>query len=151
MAKEKPATKPEVANANDESIDEALRQENLSTKEIAQKAVEKNKAENEERIMNELRREINRAEYCNWRDVAQTRKTKQEMRAQEDTRNEGKKLLEQLKGGEITMVEYRDARKELEKKQREKFSKISEELSKTMRELRQRFPGYYCYEWDCGY
>lgn len=154
MAKEKNAQKAEETKsqqaqvANEENIMDTIRQKNVMSDDAVKQAVEQIAKDETEDKKREAMRAIKRFEYKNSRALIELRKRRAEDKATKAYLTKTKEILDGYLGGKMTRVEADKADTEADKAKREEFRKIDEEFSTNVCELRDAYPGYYCYEWD---
>ena len=132
--------------------------------EAAMANIKKNKDEKKTR---EIEEAIGMATFHNLKTRAELRARRREDEITKEKLDATKKLLERLIGFEceikdgclvptknkckepaLSPVEYKDAKKELQKEIDKKISESNKQLDKDMRELRASYEGRYMYWWD---
>ena len=161
MAKE---TKPAAAEQQkDENVPNNLVNEPALV-EAAMANIKKNKDEKKTR---EIEDAIGMATFNNLKTRAELRARRREDDITKEKLDGTKVLLERLIGVEceikdgclvptknkckepaLTPVEYKDAKKELQKEIDKKISESNKQLDKDMREIRNSYEGRYQYWWD---
>lgn len=145
--KDKKATAT-IAAVNEENFDEQIKNVNTFNEEILAMATEKMDKEEKERRADQLARMSRKATYINLRSVAQSKYTKECMNIMSECRDKTKGLLEDLKAGKITPVEYDDKLDEVIKDATKSIETKGKELRRRKTELEDAFPGYWSYSWN---
>lgn len=155
MAKDnkKPAeakeNKSAVTEMTAENVMEVIKNKNLMTDDAVKAAaeqIEKDKAEDQKR---EAMRAIKRFEYKNASALIELRKRRAEEKATKEHLTKTKEILDGYLAGKTTRVESEKLEKEAEEAKRKAFKDIEQEFNQNYRELRDAYPGYYSYDWDC--
>lgn len=160
MAKE---TKPAVDQQKDENVPNNLVNEPALV-EAAMANIKKNK---DEKKTQEIETSIGMATFDNLKTRAELRARRREDDITKEKLDGTKVLLERLIGFEceikdgclvptknkckepaLSPVEYKDAKKELQKEIDKKISESNKKLDKDMREIRNSYEGRYQYWWD---
>jgi len=150
MAKDKKEEKKGVQTPEitEENVMDQIRKGNLIDEEVIKLGDEEDNKEEQERKVREYRRAKNKAKYLNLKALLQLRARRREERATKQWLNDTKAEFEKLKTGELTPLEYEEARKEAYKKLQDAMSQSSKDLEKEVRELQKQFPNYWSYDWD---
>lgn len=160
MAKE---TKPAVDQQKDENVPNNLVNEPALV-EAAMANIKKNK---DEKKTQEIETAIGMATFDNLKTRAELLARRREDEITKEKLDGTKVLLERLIGFEceikegclvptknkckepaLSPVEYKDAKKELQKEVDKKISESNKKLDKDMREIRNSYEGRYQYWWD---
>lgn len=150
MAKETKEQKP--AKAQETTVDnvvEQLRAKNLQSSTSVQAALEKMQKETEEKKRDEAIRAIKKFEYKNFRALLELRKRRAEEKATKEYLAGSKQILDDYLAEKLTRVEADKKSEEIEEAKRKAFSEAEKDFSNQCRELKDAYPGYWCYEWDC--
>ena len=146
MAKNKENNAP--AQLSEENVLDEIKKGNLIDEEVIKLGDEKDNKEELERKVSEYRSAKNKAKYRNYKALLELRARRREEKITKEELAESKANFDDLCAGKITPAEYEDKLRDSAKKRREAIQKSNEELNKEIRELRDRFPGYYCYDWE---
>jgi hypothetical protein len=160
MAKE---TKPAVDQQKDENGPNNL----VNEPALVEAAMANIKKSKDEKKTQEIETAIGMATFDNLKTRAELRARRREDDITKEKLDGTKVLLERLIGVEceikdgclvptknkckepaLTPVEYKDAKKELQKETDKKISESNKQLDKDMREIRNSYEGRYQYWWD---
>lgn len=161
MAKE---TKPA---ANEQQKDENVPNNLVNEPALVEAAMANIKKNKDEKKTQEIETAIGMATFDNLKTRAELRARRREDDITKEKLDGTKVLLERLIGFEceikdgclvptknkckepaLSPVEYRDAKKELQKEIDKKISESNKQLDKDMREIRDSYEGRYQYWWD---
>lgn len=160
MAKQnKPTAAPEKneQKVNVEDVMAIIRSGNMGEKATIEEVEKRIKDENNERLIEQMKRKVNEARYINLKARLMLRQRRAEEVATKQYLTETKEALDKLTGVDkdgkyenptLTIAEYEDERAAITKKKREAFAEAEKTFRKELNELRNQYPGYYCYEWD---
>lgn len=151
MAKEKETKKNENVVVNEENVVDQLKSGNILKNSAVDAAIAELEKQDDENQKREAMHAIKEAQYFNLKNVIDCRKQKHQLRAQEETRNASKTLLDEFLAGKMTPTEYRTKKKELIKEQDKKYETAQKEHNEQIKELRTKFPDYWSLEWDSRY
>lgn len=133
---------------SEETIEEQIKSENKMDEAALNSALEIIKKEKDEKKARELKDCICMADYVNKRELIEIRKRRAEAEATKEALKSSKELLDKLTSGEITPNEYRAELEKLDKKKMEAFNTADKKANELIKELRENYPTYYCYEWE---
>lgn len=151
-----PATVEQPAN-QEKDVMEIIRSGNMGEKATIEEVEKRIKDENNERIIAQMKSKVNEARYINLKARLMLRQRRAEEAATKQYLTETKEALDKLTGVDkdgkyvnptLTIAEYEDERTAITKKKREAFAEAEKTFRKELNELRNQYPGYYCYEWD---
>lgn len=157
MAKkdEKTATQQQNGTTVDNVV-EQLKKNNLVT-DVADKAAESIKQDEEKRKIDELKGVIKCAGYLRTRELLNVRKDRAKSKITLSILKERQELLARLVGKNddgtevaedqrITPNQFKDLSKKIDDDQRKQMNELNSEYDGHMDELRSAYPGYWCYE-----
>ena len=101
-----------------------------------------------ERKVSEYRKAKNKAKYRNFKALLELRARRREEKITKEELAESKTNFDDLCAGKITPSEYEDKLRASAKKRVKAMQESNEQLSTDLRELKARFPGYWCWEWE---
>lgn len=150
MAKEKKEEKKggEVVVSTEENVMDVIRKGNLIDEEVIKLGDEKDDKEQQERKIREYRNAKNKAKYQNFKALLQLRARRREEKATKEWLNQTKTFFDDLCAGKLTPREYEEKRAEAAKERNKATNESEKQLSKEIRELKDQFPGYWCWDWD---
>lgn len=161
MAKQnKPSAAPAMVEqpANQEKdVMEIIRSGNMGEKATIEEVEKRIKDENNERLIAQMKSKVNEARYINLKARLMLHQRRAEEAATKQYLTATKEALDKLTGVDkdgkyvnptLTIAEYEDERTAITKKKREAFAEAEKIFRKELNELRNQYPGYYCYEWD---
>jgi len=131
-----------------ENIEDTIKNENKMDDKALDMAKEQIQKEKDERKANILRNAICKADYINKRELLELRKRRKEENATKAALTKSKELLDNLTSGKITPTEYEKQLGENDREKRKAFSEIDDKHRELVRELRDNYPAYYCYDWE---
>lgn len=146
--KEKEKKGVQTPEITEENVMDQIRKGNLIDEEVIKLGDEEDNKEEQERKVREYRHAKNKAKYLNLKALLQLRARRREERATKQWLNDTKAEFEKLKTGELTPLEYEEAREKAYKKLQDAMSQSSKDLEKEVRELQKQFPNYWSYNWD---
>ena len=157
MAKkdEKTATQQQNGTTVDNVV-EQLKKNNLVT-DVADKAAESIKQDEEKRKIDELKGVIKCAGYLRTRELLNVRKDRAKSKITLSVLKERQELLARLVGKNddgtevaedqrITPNQFKDLSKKIDDDQRKQMNELNSEYDGHMEELRSAYPGYWYYE-----
>ena len=157
MAKkdEKAATQQQNGTTIDNVV-EQLKKGNLVT-DVADKAAESIKQDEEKRKIEELKAVIKCADYLRIRELLNVRKDRAKSKITLDILKKRQELLARLVGKNddgttvaddqrITPNEFKDLSKKIDDDQRKQMNDLNLEFDKHINELQSKYPGYWYYE-----
>lgn len=154
--------------ATPEVVGDGLREENLMTDVTSMEAFKELEKEKDEKKKQDAKDAICVAVYNNRKTRAQLRARRREDDITKEKLSATKDLLErclgvrtEIKDGKLiptkeavkkedrlTLAEYKEAKRELEKKTEEKMRESAKQYDKDITELRNSLEGRYAYWWD---
>lgn len=145
-------------NDAEDNVMEEIRSKNIGEQSIAEAVDKQLKDEQNQRLIEDTKRKVCEAEYCNLKARLMLRARRREEKATKEYLTATKELLDQLRGyknekGEfvaptLTIFQYEDKRREITKKRKDAFSESDRQFREEMKELRYQYPQYWSYEWD---
>ena len=145
-------------NVTEENVMEQIRSKGIGGESIAQKVEQRLKEEQDERLIEETKRAVCKAQYTNLKALLQLRMRRREEAATKQYLKDTKELLDNLTGyknekGEfvnptLTNYQYEEKRREATKKMRDAFRDSENQYDSELAELKAQYPGYYCYDWE---
>lgn len=138
----------EVMNSTEDNVMEVIRKGNLIDEEVIKLGDEKDNKEEQERKIRAYRQAKNKAKYQNFKALLQLRARRREEKVTKEWLTKTKELFDDLCAGKITPAEYEELRTEAAKTRNKNMDEARKELEKEVRELRDQFPGYWCYDWE---
>lgn len=151
-----PATVEQPTN-QEKDVMEIIRSGNMGEKATIEEVEKRIKDENNERLIAQMKSKVNEARYINLKARLMLHQRRAEEAATKQYLTETKEALDKLTGVDkdgkyvnptLTIAEYDDERTAITKKKREAFAEAEKTFRKELNELRNQYPGYYCYEWD---
>lgn len=147
-AKAEETKKSPVESVNEENIVDQLREKNLQKDATVQAALDEIEKEKDEKKKREAKSAILKFEYKNLRALLQLRRRRQEDKATKAYLSTTKEIKDDYLAGKLTKVEADKKSDEAEANLRKEMDKIDNETADNVRELRQAYPNYYCWDWD---
>lgn len=157
MAKkeEKTATQQQSGTTVDNVV-EQLKKNNLVT-DVADKAAESIRQDEEKRKIDELKQVIKCANYLRTRELLNVRKDRAKSKITLDILKKRQELLARLVGKNddgtevaedqrITPNQFRDLSKKIDEDQRKQMNELNTEFDGHINELQSAYPGYWYYE-----
>lgn len=153
----KPVDNTVDPNVEDNVMDE-IRSKNIGEQSIAEEVEKQLKDEQNKRLIEDTKKKVCEAEYCNLKARLMLRARRREEKATKEYLKDTKALLDQLKGyknekGEfvkptLTIYQYQDERRKITKKKIDAFNESQRQFNEELAELRYQYPAYWSYEWD---
>lgn len=145
---EKSKKNPSIMDVNEENFSESLKNANRYSEEIVKMAQENKEKDEKERQANEYGRIADKAAYLNLSLVARSKYGKKTAEILAGARNKSKELLERVTKGELTANEYDDEMAKMIDEHIKEVEKAGKELRSDLRELQNKFPNNWSYNWD---
>lgn len=144
MAKE---NKKEAATLSEENVVDIIKKGNLIDEEVIKLGDEKDSKEEMDRKVQEYRRAKNKAKYRNYKALLELRARRREEKITKEELAESKVNFDDLCAGKITPNEYEEKLRASAKKRKDAIVESNKQLEKELDELRDQFPGYWCWDW----
>ena len=125
-----------------ENIEEQIKAGNKFNEELAKKAAEKNAEDEEKRKIAELAQQQSIADWVNKRELLDLKKRRKEDRATKECLTKTKELLDDLNGGKLTILEYKNKIKEVYRDKFKAFDEIDKWFNDLVSELRNCYVGW---------
>ena len=140
----------DMINNLDGSVSDNLKNANTMEAEVREMAESKMKEEEKKEKADELVRITKRAVYTNVRLCIEAKYTKDTKEVMDTARNKSLALLNDLKEGKITAVQYENELEKMIDEQIKEVSKCGEERRNNMKELNNSYVGgqYYSFAWN---
>ena len=153
MAKQEkaPAKQEEVAAPvviNEDNVMDNIRNGNLMKEKNVQAALAKIEQEKDEKQQEELKNLISMSVYNNNKKLLQLRARRGEAKVTKEILTKTLDLKNQVLAGKMTMAEYKEAKSNLARYERDEMNKVSTALDKETTELQNSYEGRYRYYWD---
>ena len=153
MAKQEkaPAKQEEVAAPvviNEDNVMDNIRNGNLMKEKNVQAALAKIEQEKDEKQQEELKNLISMSVYNNNKKLLQLRARRGEAKVTKEILTKTLDLKNQVLTGKMTMAEYKEAKSNLARYERDEMNKVSTALDKETTELQNSYEGRYRYYWD---
>ena len=147
-----------VMNLTEDNVMDQIHSKNVGDQSIAEQATKLLKDEQNERLVQETKATIAKAQYTNLKALLLLRKNRHETNAVKKFLSKTKELLDEFVGytdekGQfvnptITKAEYEDKINEAKRQKRDDFRDARTKYETEYRELRAQYPEYWRYEWD---
>lgn len=137
----------EVTEAN---VLDQLRAKNCVSQTAVDAAMAEIEKEKDEQLKREAKNAIQESQYTNMKKLLELRRRRAEEKATKKSLTDSKEALDKMLAGEITPVQYREAKEKFLKEERDAFRAIENDHTQAIKELRNAYPGYWQYEWDNG-
>lgn len=139
-----------------DNVVEQLKKKNLVV-DVADKAAESIKQDEEKRKIDELKSVIKCANYLRTRELLNVRKDRAKSKITLDILKKRQELLARLVGKNndgtevaedqrITPNQFKDLSKKIDEDQRKQMNDLNTEFDGHINELQSAYPGYWCYE-----
>lgn len=140
----------DMINNLDGSVSDNLKNANTMEAEVREMAENKMKEEEKKEKADELVRITKRAVYTNVRLCIEAKYTKDTKEVMDTARNKSLTLLNDLKEGKITAVQYENELEKMIDEQIKEVSKCGEARRNDMKELNNSYVGggYYSFTWS---
>lgn len=145
-AEQKPAT--ESVELTAENIMDTVKAKNLQNESTVKAALDEIEKETDEKKKREAKHAILKCQYRNAKALISLRQRRAEEKVTKEHLTDTKTVLDEFLGGKLTPIEMEKKSQEIDKKEREAMNKISNEFNDNIRELRNAYPGHWCWEWD---
>lgn len=154
--KDEKAAQQQNGGTTVDNVVEQLKKQNLVT-DVADKAAESIKQDEEKRKVEELKQVIKCANYLRIRELLNVRKDRAKSKITLDILKKRQELLARLVGKNddgtavaddqrITPNEFKDLSKKIDEDQRKQMNDLNTEFDKHISELQSAYPGYWYYE-----
>lgn len=148
MAKEKKVAEVKNTVTTEDDVMDVIRKGNLIDEEVITAGDEKDNEEEKERKIREYRRAKNKAKYQNFKALLMLRARRREEKATKVWLNDTKKLFDDLCSGKTTPAEYKELCRKSANDKEKAMDESAKQLNRELTELKDQFPGYYCWEWE---
>ncbi len=149
MAKnEKKTSVVDFKDITTENVAESLKSANVFGEGIVALSDENDTEETKKRKARDLSALKTKANYQNTRLVLAARFNKKCLKAQEDARNASLALVDRVKKGELTLIDYDEEMSKVIDESVKKVDEAGKEFEKLLRELREAVPGGCWYEYE---
>lgn len=138
----------ETKKTTEENVMDDLREMNLQNEKSVEAAMADLDKETDEKKKEEAKCAIRKHQYKNARALLELRRRRGEDKVTKEYLNDTKETLDQFLAGKLTRTEADEKDKNDEKKKNEGMRKVSDEYNKGIRELKNAYTEYYCYDWD---
>lgn len=137
-----------VADINEENFDQHVNNVGKFTEEEIALADEKDAQEVKERKAREFNNAKYKGAYQKMRLVADCVYSKKAMETQKEALKKVDALFEQIRKGEIDLVDYEKARDEAIDEAVKKVNALGKERRTSIDKLQAQYPGHWSYSWD---
>ena len=137
-----------IAQVNEENFSESLRNANVFSKEVVEKAKENREKEEAERQAREFQEIADKSAYINLKLVAQRKYYKKGTEAMAEASKASLDLVNEVSQGKLTALEYDKKLKEIVDAAEKKIEAIGKEFRNDKNELRNKFNRSWSYDWD---
>lgn len=129
-----------VEVTTEENVVEILKQRETPTEEIAKAAAEKIAADRKEKVTEELIVSIKKSSFTREKMLLSVRKTNADLKVKKEYLKKLSELDENLKGGKVSVSEYKDQLQELYKTSQKSINENEHEYSKQINVLNGQYP-----------
>lgn len=140
-----------IKDVTEENVMEQIRNANVFSKEVVEKAKENREKEEAERQAREFGRIADKSSYCNLRLKLQAKYNKKAFEAINKASKESLALVDEVAEGKLTALEYDEKLNKIIEEGEKAIDAAGKEYSKAKQELRNAFPNSWSYQWDNPY
>lgn len=144
----KAAAAAKVEVTADNVVEQIKKGNRFEDPDIATEATEQLKKEKKDKQVRELKDKLNQADFDEKKALLSLRQNRALEAPVKERLQAIDKIIDELKTGKITPVEYNKKFDEIKEAHRKKVNEINKEYEEYNRELRNAYPSYWRWDWE---